>query len=358
MESYKAKKLPFDYSMSNEIFKLLLDAKEIYGEYKGYLKNMAFDYKCFLEYLLINDIYYSFKIDNKKIDKKDMFFMPYMTKCNLVTEFNNIKKMILFGITQSDKNGFSLELYNKINKGIFTNCTKDNSTKKSGSLRKTQTYILKPGLAGSAVSFIPPVYTDLNPLMKNLCEYLNESVDDPFITTTFAHYQFEKIHPYVSGNGRLGRLMIPVHISFYKKEPPLLFLSESIDNLKNTYFTLLSSEEDEDYGKVLKFMLQCIIDQCNNNIKKIKLVNKLYERDYKDIVDEIGGTTILKVYPLILKNVVFTTNDIVTEGKLHINSVNKVLNKLVDSGYLIKEKKPGTNRVTFTYKNLYDLYTK
>ena len=61
MESYKAKNLPFDYIMSNEIFKLLLDAREAYGEYKGFLKNMAFDYKCFLEYALINDIYYSFK---------------------------------------------------------------------------------------------------------------------------------------------------------------------------------------------------------------------------------------------------------------------------------------------------------
>lgn len=358
MESYKAKNLPFDYIMSNEIFKLLLDAREAYGEYKGFLKNMAFDYKCFLEYALINDIYYSFKIDNKKIEKKDMFFMPYKLKSNLVTEFNNIKKMILFAITQSDKTGFSLELYNKTHKGIFANCSKDNSTKKSGTLRKIQTYILKPGLAGSAVSFIPPVYTDLNPLMKNLCEYLNTSIDDPFITMCFSHYQFEKIHPYVSGNGRLGRLMIPVHMSYYKKEPPLLFLSESIDNLKNTYFTLLSSQDDSEYDKVLKLFLQCIIVQCNNNIKKIKLLNKLYDNDYKEIVNTIGGTTILKVYPIMLKKVVFTTSDVVNECKLHINSVNKVLNKLVDSGYLIKEKRTGTNRVTFTYKNLYDLYTK
>ena len=58
----------------------------------------------------------------------------------------------------------------------------------------------------------------------------------------------------------------------------------------------------------------------------------------------------------MIKKVVFTTNDIVSECKLHINSVNKVLNKLVDQGYLIKEKKKGTNRVTFCYKSFYDVF--
>ena len=53
----------------------------------------------------------------------------------------------------------------------------------------------------------------------------------------------------------------------------------------------------------------------------------------------------------------FTTADIVSECNIHINSVNKVLNKLVNEGYLIKEKKNGTNRVTFCYKKMYDVFT-
>ena len=62
------------------------------------------------------------------------------------------------------------------------------------------------------------------------------------------------------------------------------------------------------------------------------------------------------MYPVIATKIVFTTHDIVKECNLHINSVNKVLNKLVDSGYLVKEKKEGTNRVTFCYKNMYDVF--
>ena len=91
-------------------------------------------------------------------------------------------------------------------------------------------------------------------------------------------------------------------------------------------------------------------------MKRIKRLNKIYKSDLEEFKETIGGTTINKIYPYILKKVVFTTNDVVTDCKLHINSVNKVLNKMVEKGYLIKEKKKESNRVTFCYKNFYDVF--
>lgn len=356
MEPYKPKKLPLEYTKSNDLINLLNDAYEVYGEYKGYLKNMEFDYSSFLESLFINELYYSFKIDGAKIEMNNMFHMPYVIKNNDSIEFNNMKRAFLSIVSDINSGPVSLDSYNKINKILFTGCRKDNLTKGSGMFRKSQNYILKPGIAGSNVSFIPPIYTDINPAMKNLVEFINGNYDNPFLTSIITHFQFEKIHPYVSGNGKIGRLMIPVIISYKRKDPPILFISESLDKLKNTYFTLLSDEIGEDLDKFNKFMLQAIIEQCNMNIKKIKILNKIYKKDKEDFKTVIGGTTIDKVYPVILKRIVFTTNDIVEECKLHINSVNKVLNKLVDTGYLIKEKKDGTNRVTFCYKNFYDVF--
>ena len=83
MEPYKARKMPFDYTPSNEISALLFEAREIYGEYKGYLRNMQFDYKCFLEAEYSLELYNSFKIDGAKIDKDNTYFMPYMVKNNI-----------------------------------------------------------------------------------------------------------------------------------------------------------------------------------------------------------------------------------------------------------------------------------
>ena len=356
MEAYKANKLPIEYNKNTGLFKLLCEAEEVYGEYKGYLRCMSYDYKSFLECAFISDIYYSFKLDGSKILKEYMFHTPYMIANNDVIEFNNLKKALLLAVSDSSKNNITIDTYHKVNKMLFTNCKKDNSTKGSGRFRKIQNFLLKPGLAGSSVSFIPPVYTEVNSLMNNLVDYINSNDDQFLISTIISHYQYEKIHPYVSGNGKIGRLFIPVQFSMYKKEPPILFISETLDNLKNTYFTLLSGEIEEDINKFIKFILQSIIDQCNINIKKIRKLNKIYNKDYDEFKTRIGGSTIFKVYPIIVKKIVFTTQDLVKECNLHINSINKVLNKLVDEGYLIKEKKEGTNRVTFCYKNMYDIF--
>ncbi len=356
MEPYKAKKLPFVFEKNSELYKLLGEANEIYGEYKGYLRNMSYDYKSFLESAFISELYYSFKIDGSKISKDNMFFIEYMIKDNDVIEFNNLKKSLIIGVSDIAKESFNVETLNKINKLLFLNCKKNNTTKGSGKFRKIQNFILKPGLAGSSVSFIPPVYTDINDLMKNLFEYIHENDDQYLISSILTHYQFEKIHPYVSGNGKMGRLLFALQYAFYKHEPPVLFISESLDNLKNTYFTLLSGEVDEDIYKFVKYMLQCIIEQCNINIKKIKKLNKIYDNDFESLKTTIGGSTIYKVFPVIIKKIVFTTQDLVKECNLHINSVNKVLNKLVEQGYLIKEKKKDTNRVTFCYKKMYDVF--
>jgi Fic family protein len=279
-----------------------------------------------------------------------------MIEDNEVIEFNNMKKALLLGVSDVAKGSISIETLNSINKLLFKDCKKTNTTKGSGKFRKTQNFLLKPGLAGSSISFIPPVYTELNDLMKNLIDYINSNDDNDLVAVSMSHFQFEKIHPYVSGNGKIGRMLIPLQLSMYRHEPPIVFISQSLEVLRNTYFTLLSGEVEEDIDKFIRLILQCMMDMCTLNIKKIKLLNKIYDEDYNSFKERIGGSTIYKVYPVILRKIVFTTNDIVEECKLHINSVNKVLNKLVSEGYLIKEKKKGTNRVTFCYKNFYDVF--
>ena len=156
--------------------------------------------------------------------------MPYMNENNDIIEFNNIKKCLIDFLSETVNGTLSLNTLNKVNKSLFEKCKKTNNTKGSGKLRKTQNYLLKPGLAGSVVSFIPPVYSELNDLMKNLLEYVNNNNDSDLISSIITHYQFEKLHPYVSGNGKIGRLLFAVQCSMYKKEPPILFISQSIDN--------------------------------------------------------------------------------------------------------------------------------
>ena len=147
MEPYKAKKLPFEFNFSNEIIKLLCDAEEAYGEYKGYLKSMDYDHKAFLECSFVSDTYYSFKLDNAKIEKENMFHTQYLVGNNEIIQFNNLKKCLLQFLSDSVNGSINVETLNKVNKTLFEKCRKNNNTKSSGKLRKSQNYLLKPGLA-------------------------------------------------------------------------------------------------------------------------------------------------------------------------------------------------------------------
>ena len=217
MEPFKMNIMDREYRCSAEVIKLLGDALEAYGEYKGYLKNMSYDYNNFLDTLFVNETYYSFKIDNMSIKKEDMFFMPYKTKSNVTTEFMNMRKALIVGLTESSKFGFDVLLFNKLNRILYSNCKKDNTTRGSGMLRKKQTYLLKPGLAGSSVSYIPPKHTDLILLINDLGKYLNDDKERNFVTIARCHYQFEKMHPYMAGNGLIGRLLVSIQTSCFKK---------------------------------------------------------------------------------------------------------------------------------------------
>ena len=103
MEPYKAKKLPLEYYKTGELFRLICDVEGIYGEYKGFLKSMDYDYKSYLECAYIRDLYYSFKIDGSKLEKEYMFHTPYMNNNNDVIEFNNLKKALVIGASDISK---------------------------------------------------------------------------------------------------------------------------------------------------------------------------------------------------------------------------------------------------------------
>ena len=113
MEPYKAKKLPVEYDFTKDILNLLCSAKEAYGEYKGFLKNMSYDFKSFLECAFVNDVYYSFKIDNSKLEKDEMFILPYKNKTNKTIIFNNSKLALLTGVTHTSSSEFNVELFKK-----------------------------------------------------------------------------------------------------------------------------------------------------------------------------------------------------------------------------------------------------
>lgn len=357
MDPYKAPMLPLKFALDAETKRLVREVYFKYGEYKYALKTLKYDYKHFLDIMLFTDALCTSNIEFQKLSKSDMFYIGYLKDEEKLKLVDNLRKSFVYGYQYTKKNEkYDIDFFNKMNK-IILKKTKVSSNE-IGVLRKNQAYVMKLGLVGRNVEYVAPTPKDVKGLMKNFIKYVNESNDEAFLKMAIAHYQFLIIHPYSKGNGRIARIMLPIEFNKIFGEEPILFLSEVFDKNKITYRRLLNESRAGSPLEFIKFFLKSVIEMCDINISKIEKINKIYEEDFEYVKKEISGKLINRVYPFILKNVVFSVNEIVEGLNIHINSANKVLKKLLEIGFLTKEKNEGCNRVTYKYNKVFDIFTK
>jgi Fic family protein len=138
--------------------------------------------------------------------------------------------------------------------------------KTPGEFRKSQNWIGGSSLSDAA--FIPPHFEDMSELLTDLEAFWhNDSIYVPhLIRCALSHYQFETIHPFLDGNGRIGRLLIPLYlISHGLLNKPSLYLSDHLEKHRGAYYDSLTRvRESNDIGHWVRFFLQAMIETCEN----------------------------------------------------------------------------------------------
>ncbi len=355
MEPYKAKMLPIQYKLNKETIKLLGQANDKYGQYKSLLKMFKFDQKYFLDSLVLGESIRSSRIEGTQISQDDMYYMNYKESNDSIQEVKNLKAMLEYANEKLNDKNFSISMINSMHKILLSGVR--GNDKSPGEIRTIQNYIGPRGLGKEGATFVPTIPEDVPELLENLMEYMNNLYDDePFIKVAISHVQFESIHPYKDGNGRMGRALMTLQLAKLKGDAPILFLSEIIELFKANYYNALNECRNGNVDGFIRFFLQCVIDQCTRNIGRIEKINKVYDEDEEVIKNEIKGSLVLKMHPLMMKKIVFTASEMAEELGAHINSINNILNHLVELNIVIKEKKEGTNRITYRYIRIYDTF--
>ena len=353
MEPIKVNKLPIQYNIDKELLQLISEANEKYGEYKSNLKNSQFDSRFFLNLVILSESFKSTQIEGTQISQDDMFYLKYMPKTDDNLEIQNLKKVIEYSKKYlNNSNKIDIKFVNNIHK-ILLDSVRGNE-KEPGKIRNIQNWIGPKGCTINEAIFVPPIPEEVPILLENLFEYMNDAYIDPlFINLAISHSQFETIHAYRDGNGRLGRALIPIQLAKLTQDEPILFLSEVIELYKPSYQRFLNESRKGNMLGFIKFFLQCIIEQCNNYIAKINRIKQIYLQDMKKI-DELGSNAVYRIMPVILKQVVFTKKEIEEESGVSRNTVSTIIDKLVSIGILVPDST--YTKLSYRYEEIYNVF--
>ena len=353
MKPFKVEMLPIQYNLDKELIVLISEANLKYGEYKSNLKNSQFDSRYFLDSIILSESLKSTQIEGTQISQDDMYYLKYMPKTDDNLEIQNLKKVIDFAKMHLKGNHkIDIKFINDIHK-ILLNSVRGNE-KDPGHIRTTQNWIGPKGCTIEEATFIPPIPEEVPILLNNLFEYMNDAYVDPiFINLAISHSQFETIHAYRDGNGRLGRALIPVQLALLTEEEPILFLSEVIELYKPTYYKLLNESRKGNMLGFIKFFLQCIIDQCNNYIAKINRIKQIYTKDMEKL-KILNSNAVYRIMPAIMRQIVFTKKEIEEESGVSRNTVSTLIDKLVELDILV----PDSNyaKLAYRYNEIYNVF--
>jgi len=222
-------------------------------------------------------------------------------------------------------------------------------SKNPGEFRQSQNWIGGASLADAL--FIPPAHTELPDLMSDLEFFLhNAEIKVPhLIKIAIAHYQFETIHPFLDGNGRIGRLLITLYfVSNDILEKPLLYLSHFFEKNKTLYYDNLTFVRTKnDLGQWLKFFLTGVVQTAENAVTTLQNITDLKASIEKERILAMGKRSKqgIELLHQLFKKPVVTIKDVEAMTGLSTKAANNLVKAFVEQKILVETTQYQRNRV-------------
>lgn len=229
--------------------------------------------------------------------------------------------------------------------------------KHPGAFRTTHVYIGDRGRGIDAASYIPPPPEQIPPLMENLFRFLQEPPTfSPLIDCAVAHYQFEAIHPFEDGNGRLGRLLIPLYLlAKGVLDRPLLYLGPYLEAHRADYFELLLRVTTQgDWDSWLHFFLRGIRDQATESVSRAQRIRDLYDQYRRLITQSTSAGSAHRALDLVFERVYIWASLLSDELEISYPTARHAIDTLVSLSVLQPSRRGARGRQLWVAQELLD----
>lgn len=352
-EAYEASFLPLDNAMIDQscFFEELIDATAKLEVYKEKIKDSKINSSWFMPTLQQKEALASSQLEGTQATLDGVLINQVVPndKDKNLNEVSNYYTATVRGYEVLRKRDFSNEFFFDIHHALMQGNVRKPSL--IGQYRTEQNYIGKYS-KDHAITFIPPTPDKVPHLMDNLIDYINNPADKyrPLVRTAIIHAQFETIHPFMDGNGRVGRMLIPMYLFSQKQiELPCFFISEALERDKMRYYTLLNNiRTDGDWNEWIKFFLATVAKQCEKYIQIITEINALYSKHMDMACTMARSSNMVDIINALYQFPITNAKQLAEMTTIPMTSVNRYLNQLVNNKILFTDNK-SRNRTFFYY---------
>ena len=269
-------------------------------------------------------------------------------KQNDIKEILNYRRAMNYAVDELKTRPINLNLINKIHYILLDSVR--GQDKARGEFRRIQNWIGKPGSSIESAKYVPPEPSKVPEYMSNLEKYIHYAEDDYLVQLAMVHAQFEMIHPYLDGNGRVGRILIPLFL-FEKKVlgSPMFYLSAYLDSHRDEYYSRLQAiSRENDWTGWILFFMKAILEQAKSNTEKTRSILNLYEVKKEKISVVTRSQYAIKAVDTLFKTPFFTTSSFVLESKIPKYSALRIIEQLHQSKILTLIRR-GSGRMPAIY---------
>ena len=354
--------LPPAIDYDEELVRLLSDADRLLGELSGTGRLLANPYLLIAPYVR-REAVSSSHIEGTQASLNDLFFYEAEERENpKVPDVREVKNYVLameHGMDRLKELPVSVRLIREIHQILMKGVRGEQAT--PGELRRTQNWIGAPGSSLEDATYVPPPVEEMKQSLSDWEKYLHSNPGEPtLVQCALMHQQFEAIHPFLDGNGRIGRLLI----TFFLCEKgyltqPLLYLSGFFDRYRDEYYSRLRNvNERGDWSGWIKFFLRGLATQSKSAISDASRILALHAK-YREMLEETKRIpeTSYRLIDEIFKNPVISISGLSKKWNLPFNSVKTGVSRLVNLDILRPLEERKRNKL-FIAPELMSLLTK